>query len=624
MKVRSTNKLVWLITFTLFLGFSLSTWASVGDGKTSSQKLPQSFFDNIVVQGATTAKVFDTDKGATQKWGDPYNPGQYFNVFAGTFDGEVDGQNAKFYCIDLQHNIAFWKDEDGKRHEYTDDGPTPEEITYILNNYYPYISYPYTGALDTENKEASAVQLAIWHFADGVDLSTIENSEIRNRVIEIVADANAKAGTIEPLETLVIIPASQNVPYGSPAQFYVATYDIDGNPLSGITVNLSASTGTLSSSTAITNASGFTGIITLTQGSSDYSEITANANVQVPMGTRYVHKNAPDTYQKLVLATPAGLNRDNYATVQWYEQNGECDLDGFATYTQGGWGSPSNSGPGTIRDLYFDDVFPAGLTVGGNFTLTLTSAQAVEDFLPQGGTPSALTQDYTDPGNPNISVLAGQVVAMTLNVYFSAAGYTGSNSYPLGDLIITSGPLAGKTVYELLAFANTALGGGSTPYSLSELNDAATAVNENFNEGANNGFLTCAEEECENILGDFVWHDKNVNGIQDAGEPGIEGVVIELSFDNTTLTTTTDANGYYQFANLPNGSYEVKVATSNYASGGVLANSDQTKWYATNKNQGDDTKDSDANKNESVTVVLDCGDDYTVDFGFYKTCVTLL
>ncbi len=56
-------------------------------------------------------------------------------------------------------------------------------------------------------------------------------------------------------------------------------------------------------------------------------------------------------------------------------------------------------------------------------------------------------------------------------------------------------------------------------------------------------------------VGDFVWHDlfhsqsHEIDGIQDAGEPGIDGVLVELYDNNSTLvtTTTTDSNGYYAY-----------------------------------------------------------------------------
>ena len=32
-------------------------------------------------------------------------------------------------------------------------------------------------------------------------------------------------------------------------------------------------------------------------------------------------------------------------------------------------------------------------------------------------------------------------------------------------------------------------------------------------------------------MGDKVWYDVNGNGIQDAGEPGIDGVIVNLAGD---------------------------------------------------------------------------------------------
>ncbi|TDL93274.1 hydrolase, partial [Macrococcus brunensis] len=72
--------------------------------------------------------------------------------------------------------------------------------------------------------------------------------------------------------------------------------------------------------------------------------------------------------------------------------------------------------------------------------------------------------------------------------------------------------------------------------------------------------------------------------------------------DGTTVTTTTDANGNYEFTNLPNGEYTVEFGTP--------------EGYApTATNVGDDRLDSDGQK---VTVVVNNGDDLTIDSGFYK------
>ena len=56
-------------------------------------------------------------------------------------------------------------------------------------------------------------------------------------------------------------------------------------------------------------------------------------------------------------------------------------------------------------------------------------------------------------------------------------------------------------------------------------------------------------------LGDFVWNDLNGDGKQDAGEPGISGVAVQLTGTTgdgqpVTLNTTPDASGLYLFTGL--------------------------------------------------------------------------
>ena len=51
---------------------------------------------------------------------------------------------------------------------------------------------------------------------------------------------------------------------------------------------------------------------------------------------------------------------------------------------------------------------------------------------------------------------------------------------------------AGKTVGEFLAIANDVLGGCSTSYSPTAINEVASQINENFDDGkSDNGFLVC-------------------------------------------------------------------------------------------------------------------------------------
>ncbi len=120
-------------------------------------------------------------------------------------------------------------------------------------------------------------------------------------------------------------------------------------------------------------------------------------------------------------------------------------------------------------------------------------------------------------------------------------------------------------------------------------------------------------------IGDFVWNDLNGNGIQDASEPGLQNVLVNL-FPNSTCTgspsatQTTNVSGFYQFTDLLPGSYCIQIAPSNFT--GVL-----TGWNTSPKDQGgDDTKDSDGDPvTHNAPVTLASGvTDNTVDFGFWN------
>jgi hypothetical protein len=72
------------------------------------------------------------------------------------------------------------------------------------------------------------------------------------------------------------------------------------------------------------------------------------------------------------------------------EEPGDCS--GFRTQTQGGWGAdPHGQNNGVYVHQNFDGAFPSGVSIGcTGATLSLTSAQAVTDFLPSGSSPATL------------------------------------------------------------------------------------------------------------------------------------------------------------------------------------------------------------------------------------------
>ena len=248
--------------------------------------------------GLSIAEIINLDKVVAVKFTSPYN-GSKLYVYAGTFDGTKDGNDAKFYCVDISHELYFWSSDPTT---YTDSGYTSSKITYILNNYYPYNNFPYTGSLTAVEREAAAVQFALWHFSDSVDVTTLlDNPDILARAQQIIADANSNARNLLASASLTITPT------GIPSEFYVTALDQNDNPIAGVTVTLTSPTGKLSRSSAITGSNGNTPVMTVTVGADYQAVITASANVTVRLGTTYVRSIQPANYQKLVLATPTTL-----------------------------------------------------------------------------------------------------------------------------------------------------------------------------------------------------------------------------------------------------------------------------------------------------------------------------
>lgn len=110
-------------------------------------------------------------------------------------------------------------------------------------------------------------------------------------------------------------------------------------------------------------------------------------------------------------------------------------------------------------------------------------------------------------------------------------------------------------------------------------------------------------------LGDFVWHDKNANGVQDADETGIASVVVQLknAQGQVVATTTTDAAGAYNFDVNP-GTYSVTLLPP-------------AGYTVSAQNQGGNSaldSDFDANGNTSLITLAPGATNRTIDAGLYQ------
>lgn len=111
-------------------------------------------------------------------------------------------------------------------------------------------------------------------------------------------------------------------------------------------------------------------------------------------------------------------------------------------------------------------------------------------------------------------------------------------------------------------------------------------------------------------IGDWVWHDKNSNGIQDEAEMGLESIDLELVDQNGEIIaqTSSDIDGFYAFNNLQPGDYYLQISEL------------ESLFTLTFENEGDEELDSDFYEDNTVlrtpTISLDYFDtELDIDLG---------
>ncbi|WKZ49508.1 MAG: sortase [Anaerolineales bacterium] len=245
----------------------------------------------------------------------------------------------------------------------------------------------------------------------------------------------------------------------------------------------------------------------------------------------------------------------------------------------------------------------ADMTVDfGFYTMTLGNqvwADINDDGLLNGGEigiNGVTMQLYSGDGT---TLLATTTTAVNGNYSFTGL--------PAGDYIVRIDP-AEFNVGGTLEGTTSSTGGAGTPYEPAPDSDVDTTDSDD--NGTTNGVLGTggfietevvtltpgAEAASSNStgttdeprvdfgivtpqvysLGNRVWFDTNNNSAQDAGEVGVNGVVVELyaadgsgnPIGAVLATATTAGGGYYRFDNLPAGDYVVVIVADNFTDDG--------------------------------------------------------
>ncbi len=203
-------------------------------------------------------------------------------------------------------------------------------------------------------------------------------------------------------------------------------------------------------------------------------------------------------------------------------------------------------------------------------------------------------QDSGEPGIAGVTVtLCGDASATTTTNASGAYLFSGLGA---GNYTVTVGTPAGYVPSASNAGANQGVDSNGSPASVSLAANNSVDLTIDFGFTKNSG-----------KIGDYVWYDKDRDGIQEWGEYGIAGVVVTLS-GPVNATATTNSSGAYLFTGLPAGTYTVTVATPNgYVASPTLRGSNRA--VDSNVNGG------------TVVLATNSSVDLSIDFGFDKKTV---
>ena len=217
-----------------------------------------------------------------------------------------------------------------------------------------------------------------------------------------------------------------------------------------------------------------------------------------------------------------------------------------------------------------------------------TGAGTVGDFVFYDSNANG-TQDYTEPGIPNVSLSLfldldtngipdGSAIATTVTADGSnpliPAGFYEFTGVPTGTYLVrvNTATLPQVSGFPIPQTSDPDLDGipvdGVTYIGDHEDHNVIVTSGSSY-VGADFGYLP------PGAIGDFVWLDLNQDGVQDSGEPGIANVEIQISNGVTSYTVFTDPDGYWSQI-LADGVWTVTVLPSNFNAGGVLEDLSET------------------------------------------------
>ncbi len=226
----------------------------------------------------------------------------------------------------------------------------------------------------------------------------------------------------------------------------------------------------------------------------------------------------------------------------------------------------------------------------------IPSSAAPEGFLPQAGGALTVTKQLVMPSNRNV-LLVGETVDFQvvvtntgttsimympqLDLFDSVClQYTSKTAHPIENAYDNSAgtiswdnliPHVGHNLAPGERYTTTVPfyvnGASVSGFNRAVLNGAVDTDGNTVPQASGQATFTCAVPAS---LGDLVWDDLDGDGSQDAGEPGLGGVIVRLAASSGLTYTATTSDGSYLIDMLPPDTYTVTVDAATVPSGYVL------------------------------------------------------
>ncbi|HJX29856.1 MAG TPA: SdrD B-like domain-containing protein [Thermoanaerobaculia bacterium] len=458
--------------------------------------------------------------------------------------------------------------------------------------------------------EYAFVDLVAGSYTVRVAASTLPGEAAPTYDLDGIATPDAAVATLDAGQTRTDVDFGYR---GTAALGDRVWYDIDGNGtqdagevgINGVTVELLDGSGDVLLSTVTAGDGGYT-FAGLLPGTYNVRVVSST----LPGGAVATYDlDGTDTPH---LATATVASGQNLSTVDfgyrgtaslgdrvWFDLNsngaqdsGEAGLSGVAVELVDGSGNVLAAGATTSTGLYgFSNLLAGSYTVrvvsttlpGGlvqtydldgtatantaSLTLAAGAARTDVDFGYRGtlqfgdrvwfDNDGNGVQDTGEPGLPSVTIelrdSSGTLISTTITG--ANGNYTFYNLTPGSytvTIVTSTLPAGSAPTYDYDGIA--------TPHTT-----AVTLASGQSRTDIDFGYRGTAS------LGDRVWLDYDADGVQDAGEVGLNGVTVQLldTSNNVIASATTAGDGNYTFPNLLAGTYKVRVVTSTLMSGAI-------------------------------------------------------